>query len=407
MNFYPYYIAILLSPVSALSQGVWTQKASLPGVARADAMSFSVGMKGYVIAGEDVSLLQDFWIYDATNNSWLQKPDFPGSAREQGVSFSIGSKGYVGMGGQTKNDLWEYDVILDSWTQKANLPADGRNAAVGFSIGNYGYVGAGLGGIPATYHNDFWQYDPSSNVWAPKANIPGARAYGFGLSIGTKGYIGTGYDSTGGSIRDDFWEYNPATDNWTQRANFPNGKRLDIDGGYFVIGSYGYVGTGCYPASGPKTNDFWKYNPANDTWTPIASLSTFGRMGTSNFSINNKGYIGFGFDNSGSKINDLWEYDTTSVGISEIKDDLEISVFPNPSIGSFTINTTSKVTGTEIFNVMGEEIKVGKWLPIAIGMAVGNNSQTAVDISKEPEGVYFVRVRTEMGIVNKKIVVVK
>lgn len=304
-------------------QGTWTQKADFPGTPRFDAMSFSIGMKGHIVGGIVSSgLLNDFWEYDAINNIWLQKTNFPGNARAQGVSFNIGEKGYIGTGatgaGLGYNDFWEYDALTDSWTQKANLPANGRYAAIGFSIGNKGYVGAGQGGSPNVRYNDFWEYDPSVNNWTQKENMPIARAYGFGLSLGMKGYIGTGNDDTPPTYtRNDFLEYDPATDNWVPKTSFPGGDRADIDGGCFIIGNFAFVGTGTN--QGAFYNDFWVYNPISDTWASIPNLSNSGRIGASNFSINNRGYIGLGY--SDSYLYDLWEYTDTTLldGINNVE----------------------------------------------------------------------------------------
>lgn len=369
-------------------QGIWVSKATFPGNPRFDAASFSIGTKGYIIGGIGPNLLQDFWEYDAISDVWQQKSNFPGNARAQAVAFNIGGKGYIGTGGTGtglgSNDFWEYDTLTDSWTQKANLPANGRYAAMGFSIGNKGYIGAGQGGSPNVRYSDFWEYDPTLDSWTQKTNTPIARAYGFGFSIGTKGYIGTGNDSTPPTYtRNDFLEYDPATDNWVSKTNFPGGERADIDGGCFVIGNLGFVGTGKNQST--SCNDFWVYNPINDAWISIASLSTLGRIGASNFSINNRGYIGLGY--SGSYLNDLWEYvDTTlTQEIIEIKK-TSIHIFPNP-FSSETIlwsdNTLHNVTLT-LENCFGQTVK-----------QINNISGQKVVVSRNNlrSGLYYLRLR--------------
>lgn len=300
--------------VKCPSQGFWTQKADFPGTARYDAFSFSIGDTGYLGAGADgtaTTKFNDFWKYDPFNNTWTTKSFFAGTARWQAVAFSIGTKGYVGTGQDINfnNDLWEYDPASDLWTQKASMPTFTRNNAVGFSIGNKGYIGTGRGGNPSTEHNDFWEYDPSLNSWTQKSNLPGyKRSFATGLSIGAKGYVGTGVSN--GVNLSDFWEYDPVSDSWAQKANFPGGARHDIDGAHFTIGSYGYIGTGRNTVYGSWVhyNDFWKYNPSNDTWIQIPALPATGRIGASSFSLDNKGYIGLGYNVSSVSLNDLWEY---------------------------------------------------------------------------------------------------
>ena len=45
-----------------------------------------------------VIVTNDFWEYDPSTNTWTQKADFGGTARNWAVGFSIGNKGYIGTG---------------------------------------------------------------------------------------------------------------------------------------------------------------------------------------------------------------------------------------------------------------------------------------------------------------------
>jgi hypothetical protein len=76
-----------------------------------------------------------------------------------------------------------------------------------------------------------------------------------------------------------------------------------------------------------------------------------------------------------------------STGIQEMFDDFDISIHPNPNNGEFVINTDAKNSIIEIYNVLGEK------------MFSINSSKvsTAVDISIQPAGIYFVRVIDENG----------
>lgn len=200
---------------------VWTQKASLPdSVGRSDAVGFSIGTKGYIGLGrkslsEGSDYYKDFWEWDQATNEWTQKADFGGPARAYAVGFSIGNKGYAGTGQNYEDsirpyykDFWEWDQATNSWTQKADLEGSERHRAAGFSIGNKGYIGIGfLGNI--IYLDDFWEWNQQTNTWTQKANYRGNGFMGnVGLSIGDKGYIGFGYVHSG--YKADFWEYAPS-----------------------------------------------------------------------------------------------------------------------------------------------------------------------------------------------------
>ncbi len=72
-------------------------------------------------------------------------------------------------------------------------------------------------------------------------------------------------------------------------------------------------------------------------------------------------------------------------------------ISPNPSSGIFTItNYKDKITNLEIIDITGKTIKNQK-LKIS-------NSQSSIDISDQPGGVYFLKIQSESGIYTKKII---
>ena len=152
------------------STNAWTQKANFGGGARAYAAGFSIGTKGYVGTGVDNSanpaidiVTNDFWEWSSTNDTWTQKANFPGVARAHACAFSVGMKGYMGMGMDTAfngySDFYEYEPVTNSWNQMANGHI---GMAAGFSIGTKGYLGTGfdVNGIS----NALWQFTPNCNL---------------------------------------------------------------------------------------------------------------------------------------------------------------------------------------------------------------------------------------------------
>src|SRR6185369_602102 len=89
---------IIFCSLIARPQGVWTKKTDFEGTARYGAVSFSIGTKGYIVAGRDAVTKKDVWEYDSETNQWTQKADFGGAARYQAAAFTISGKGYVGTG---------------------------------------------------------------------------------------------------------------------------------------------------------------------------------------------------------------------------------------------------------------------------------------------------------------------
>ena len=375
-----------------LCQGYWTRKADFGGAAKVFATGFSIGTKGYIGIGDTTNPTNDFWEWDQATNVWTQKADFGGAARANAVGFSIGSKGYIGTGSTGNgpytfyNDFWEWDQFTNLWTQKANFGGTARGTAIGFSIGTKGYIGTGdyFNGSGWIFYNDFWEWDQSTNVWVSKTQFGGtARQTAVGFSIGSKGYIGTGWDNN--SLRSDFWEWDQGTNVWTQKANFGGTGRADAVG--FSIGNKGYIGTGA-DTTGGLTNDFWEWDQANNTWAQKANFGGVARGAAIGFSIGSKGYIGIGQKAPNINTRDFWEYcDTCATDVSELRNQISISIFPNPTSGVINFMMSqfenTQMKSIEIYNTQGEKIYEEK---------NSSNSQIPIDTKNFNSGIYFYKV---------------
>ena len=89
---------------------------------------------------------------------------------------------------------------------------------------------------------------------------------------------------------------------------------------------------------------------------------------------------------------------TTSVNL--LNNNFEISILPNPSSGFFVINSLEKISSIEITNLLGEKIYSSQI----------NSEKAEIDLSKQPKGIYFIKIipidiGTEKGIATKKLVV--
>jgi N-acetylneuraminic acid mutarotase len=316
-NGYQYYgqwMKIRPGQLQACVPNTWTQKADFGGTARAGAVGFSIGNKGYIGTGNKGTVREkDFWEYNPVNNTWTQKADFGGGVRTLATGFSVGTKGYLGTGvdaSVSRKDFWEYNPATNVWTQKADFGGGLRYSATAFSTNTKGYVGTGATNSPLSFPVNFWEYNPLNNVWTQKANFGGiGRDFATGFSVGSAGYIGTGdngFLNPGPQSVKDFWKYDVLTDTWTQKADVPGGVRHAAAS--FSIGSKGYLGTGI---GGVNGKDFWEYNPATNVWTQKADFGG-GETSTSvSFSIGNRGYVGTGYNlnsiNADTK-KDFWEY---------------------------------------------------------------------------------------------------
>ena len=101
----------------------------------------------------------------------------------------------------------------------------------------------------------------------------------------------------------------------------------------------------------------------------------------------------------------------STTGVSEIEQEAGISLYPNPSNGKFIMQGANgqflKANNQlEIYNVMGEKI----YLPAGQAGSISNLNIQAfneIDISSQPDGIYFLQIKTEQGVINKKIIISK
>lgn len=262
----------------------WERKADFPGGARAAFVAFAAEGKGYIGLGHRTtgagslsdSFEKDFWEYDPATDRWSKKADFPGNRRSGAYSMSIGDKGYVGGGLDVSikivNDFWEYNPKLDSWQKKKSFPrieafsyGINHEIPVTFSSQNYGYFISGE--MADIYGLEYacWLYMPNNNDWYYVAGIPlpafppGTSNYGywsnlfaFGFAIENKVYIGTSDAYNQGGRSDNFLVFDEQVLSWTKLANFPGPpSRAEA----YVIGRKAYVGLSHFQS------DLWEFTP--------------------------------------------------------------------------------------------------------------------------------------------------
>jgi len=157
----------------------------------------------------------------------------------------------------------------------------------------------------------------------------------------------------------------------------------------FSIGTKGYIGNG---NNGSGIPDFWEWDQATNVWTQKQNFGT--RDQAIGFSIGAKGYIGTGAPNT----KDFREYFDTCFVATSITENIDkeffVNVFPNPSNGVFTLSSEITKGEVSVYNVKGEKVFT----------STINHQPSTFDISSQPDGIYFVRVNTERGVIAKKVV---
>lgn len=92
---------------------------------------------------------------------------------------------------------------------------------------------------------------------------------------------------------------------------------------------------------------------------------------------------------------------STETGIFKKNKSEELNIFPNPNNGSFTLSLSNvnEKCSFDVYNVLGERIYQSKV----------NSKSAPIDLSRQPQGIYFYRVLNENGklIGNGKLIIEK
>lgn len=84
---------------------------------------------------------------------------------------------------------------------------------------------------------------------------------------------------------------------------------------------------------------------------------------------------------------------SSATGIDNVGDQNQISTYPNPSNGLITLESNVKTFGIEVSDVNGMKILHSA------------GDATSIDLRGIPDGIYFLRIQTTKGVVNKKLVI--
>ncbi|WP_406684547.1 galactose oxidase [Seonamhaeicola sp. MEBiC1930] len=286
--------------------GNWVEGSSFDGDSRGNAVSFTIGTKGYLVTGYDGDdYLSDTWEYNSDEDYWVKKADFPGTERSGAVGFSMNGKGYIGTGydgSDELKDFWEYDPDTNQWSQKADFGGTARYGAIGFAVNGYGYIGTGYDG---SEQKDFWKYDSSTDAWEQVVGFGGQKRQNATVFIiNDIAYIGTG--TRNGSIQYDFYSFD-GTD-WlslTDLDDDDSDETISLYNGVgFSLNGKGYLATGL---NGAATNECYEYTPETDTWEDVPNFEGTSRQDASSFSFGTKTFVLMG-RSSNYYFDDIWEF---------------------------------------------------------------------------------------------------
>lgn len=201
-----------------------------PPTVRSSHSAVWTGSEMIIWGGYNGAYLNDGARYNPAADSWSALPVSPGaspSGRLNHTAIWTGSSMIVwgGVGGTNYfNDGGIYDPVLGVWSylsgNLSNAPS-ARLLHTSVWTGNAMIVWGGTGGAGSL--NDGGAYNPGLGSWATIPNslsgTPAARVLHSAIWSGTELIIWGGAQSQGGSLLNDGGRYNPASNTWNPIAN--------------------------------------------------------------------------------------------------------------------------------------------------------------------------------------------
>jgi len=172
-------------------------------------------------------------------------------------------------------------------------------------------------------------------------------------------------------------------------ATLQDGLRVEIstDCGANYTEIYNKDGLDLSTLSGYNTGN-WAPSSSSDWRTEIVDLSGYEGQQVKIRFINVNGY------GNTTLIDNI---EITGTLSTDTNFDNHFSLFPNPANDRFTIRSTQvRLNQIEVYDLLGKRVKTQE---------VSNNEQVInVDIQSLPTGIYVVRLKSELGTFNKKII---
>jgi hypothetical protein len=256
------------------SQGFWEydpvndefkKLTDFPGSARNGGNGFVINNKIYFGTGNGNYInLKDFWEYNISSGLWIQKSDFAGQERVGSITFSTNGNGYLGGGiyyesfvcNHPFDDFWKYNAINDTWSripsfmEKDSSSVYGITSGISVVEGSLAYIGLGWNNTSSPPGEDgqdqrWFVYNALTNSWNQLAYFPKSRNFQNAIAFNLNGvpYVKT--------VASDFYFFDSSSNFWQIVATglLPN----DISGIGFSIENIAYIGIG---------RALWEYDPS-------------------------------------------------------------------------------------------------------------------------------------------------
>ncbi len=336
--------------------------------------------------------------YNGTN--WVnigQNIDFP-VIKLKVINQELYALGYFSqIGGILANKVAKYDGT--NWQNVNNFPiVNGVPSDIALYNGNLYISGlfytTSLGNHIIAYKNNNWQ-SVGGGILGANDDIHSIEVYNNELYVAgnifqSDGNIGQGiqkwngqnWNSVGGGF------YSQTSNGLGRYLKVHNGKlyasgAFDNAGGIPAYSIAYWDSTQWCSISNQNLFSITTFDFLNDTLyvaTPIDSIN--------NIFINKSlKYIGGSYTDTCGNL-------TT---IPEQSNHQQLTIHPNPSTGIYTITTNQPIQNIKIYNIISECV-------LAIASPLGRSGGLSIDLTNQPNGIYFVQIETDQTTFNKKII---
>ena len=353
--------------------------------------------------------------YNPSTSTYTKKLDFAdttngsypyGSLMQASDGMLYGMTTFGGANGY--GVLFQYNPSTSTYTKKLDFagttngsyPAGSlMQASDGMLYGMTGEGGANNLGV-------LFQYNPSTSTYTKKLDFAGANN-GSGpwgsLKQASDGML-YGMTNDGGAYNlGVLFQYNPSTNTYTKKLDFdttngsyPHGDLMQASDGML----YGMTENG----GAYNMGVLFQYNPSTSTYTKKLDFAgtTNGSLPLGSLMQASDGML-YGMTTQGGANNEgvLFKYGIgATTGISQYSNlNTQISVSPNPASSSLQVSLSGNSQGSTlvITDMLGKTVKQENI----------KTEKTIIDVSDLAEGVYNISLSGSIGIVNKKVVIVK
>ena len=141
------------------------------------------------------------------------------------------------------------------------------------------------------------------------------------------------------------------------------------------------------------TDQVWSFHPATNTWKEEIVFPGSNRRFPVAFAIHNRGYYGTG--TNGINFNDFWQFNPTdnTIGIDEPASAFKVQVYPNPFSDHVCV-TTQNLYSTKDAQISVYDMNGKLFLEVPY-----NYFQQNIDLSSLNPGTYFMQIRSSDQII--------